>query len=113
MTNQADPPPGVMVTNAEWQIVQAILLRHVPGREVWAFGSRVGPEVGSRVKKFSDLDLAVTGDQPLPLNTLAALADDFTESDLPYKVDLVDWATTSERFRAIIKSSHVVLIPAD
>jgi predicted nucleotidyltransferase len=93
-------------------MVRAILLRHVPGREVWAFGSRVGAKDASRVKKFSDLDLAVKEDQPLPLNTLAALADDFAESDLPYKVDIVDWATTSARFRAIIESSHIVLILA-
>jgi type I restriction enzyme S subunit len=84
----------------------------VTGREVWAFGSRVGAKDGSRVKKFSDLDLAVIGDQPLPLRTLAAVADDFTESELPYKVDIVDWATTTARFRGIIESSHVVLIPA-
>jgi predicted nucleotidyltransferase len=112
MTTQAAPPPGLMVSAAEWEAVRSILLRHVPGREVWAFGSRVGAKDGSRVKKFSDLDLAVIGDQPLPLNSVAALADAFTESELPYKVDIVDWATTSARFRGIIESSHVVLIPA-
>jgi type I restriction enzyme S subunit len=112
MTPQADPPRGLILTTAEWQIVQTILLRHVPGREVWAFGSRLGAKVGSRVKKFSDLDLAVLGDQPIPLRTLAALADDFTESELAYKVDIVDWATTSARFRAILESSHVVVVPA-
>jgi len=101
-----------MVTAAEWRIVRAILLRHVSGLEVWAFGSRAGVKDGSRVKKYSDLDLAVKGDQPLPLRTLAALADDFSESDLPYKVDIVDWATTTARFRAIIESSRIVLIPA-
>jgi len=74
MTSHADPPTGLFVTAAEWQIVQAILLRHVPGREVWAFGSRVVANGGSRVKKFSDLDLAVKGGQSLPLSTQAALA---------------------------------------
>ena len=88
MTSHAEPPTGLLVTTAEWQIVQAILLRHVPGREVWAFGSRVGAKAGARVKKFSDLDLAVRGDEPLPLGTLAALAEAFTESDLTYKVDI-------------------------
>jgi len=111
MTTQADPPPGILITTDEWQIVRAILVRHVPGREVWAFGSRVGTKDASRVKQFSDLDMAVKGDQPLPLHTLSTLTDDFRESDLPYKVDIVDWATISERFRAIIESSHIVLIP--
>jgi type I restriction enzyme S subunit len=112
MTPQTEPPDGLVVTAVEWQIVRSILLRHVPGREVWAFGSRVCTKDARCVKKFSDLDLTVKGDQPLPMRTLAALADDFTESDLPYKVDVVDWATTSARFRAIIESSHIVLIPA-
>jgi len=102
-------PPGLIITAAEWEIVQAVLMRHVPEREVWAFGSRVGSGVGGRIKKFSDLDLAILGDHPLPPGALAGLSDDFTECDLPYKVDLVDWATTSERFRKIIEAAHVVL----
>jgi predicted nucleotidyltransferase len=89
----------------ELEIVREILRRHVPEREVWAFGSRVK----GRVKPYSDLDLAFLGDQPLPLSTQVDLAEDFSESDLPYKVDIVDWATTSERFRQIIRSEYVVL----
>ena len=98
-------PAGLLITTAEWEIVRATLRRHVPERAVWAFGSRVK----GGAKPFSDLDLAVLGDEPLPLLTQAALAEDFSESDLPWKVDVVDWATTSERFRAIIEDSHVVL----
>jgi len=39
------------------------------------------------------------------------LADDFSESDLPFKVDIVDWATTGERFRKIIEAERIVLQP--
>jgi predicted nucleotidyltransferase len=99
-------PTGLAITESEWQIVQAILMQHLPEREVWAFGSRV---LG-KPKPFSDLDLAVHGAQPLPAATLADLTGAFTESDLPYKVDIVDWATTSERFRVIIAATHVVLL---
>lgn len=49
------------------------------------------------------------GDAPLPLATAAALAEAFSDSPLPFKVDLVDWATTSERFRAIIAKEKVVV----
>jgi type I restriction enzyme S subunit len=45
----------------------------------------------------------------LPLSTRSDLAEDFTESDLPFKVDLVDWATTSARFRAVIEGERVVV----
>jgi type I restriction enzyme S subunit len=39
----------------------------------------------------------------------ASLRDDFTESDLPFKVDVVDWATTSDSFRRIIARNKVVV----
>jgi predicted nucleotidyltransferase len=72
---------------------------------VWAFGSRVKGDP----KPFSDLDLAILGDKPLTLSTLAELADDFSESDLPFKVDIVDLATTGEAFRKVIEAERVVL----
>jgi type I restriction enzyme S subunit len=48
-------------------------------------------------------------DEPLPLAVRAALADDFSESDLPWKVDVIDWATTSASFRRIIEGHRVVI----
>jgi hypothetical protein len=44
------------------------------------------------------LDLAIITDRPLTPDVRSALAEDFSESDLPWKVDVVDWATTSEAF---------------
>ena len=82
-----DTPP-IDVRPEHWCIVRSILRWHVPDREVWAFGSRAR---GS-AKAYSDLDLAVIGKTPLPLRISAALAEDFSESDLPWRVDVVDWA---------------------
>lgn len=45
----------------------------------------------------------------MALQRIAALAEAFSESDLPWKVDIVDWTTTSERFRRIIERDNVVL----
>lgn len=87
------------------QLVLDILAKNVPDREVWAFGSRVQ----GRAKPYSDLDLAVLGDLPMGLDVLAALTDDFAESDLPIRVDIVDWATTKNNFRQIIGKNKVVL----
>lgn len=89
----------------ELEIVHGILQRHVPERAVCAFGSRVQ----GKAKPYSDLDLVVLGEEPLALSTRAELAEEFSESDLPFKVDIVDWATTSERFRQIIRKEYVVL----
>lgn len=91
------------------ETIKAILRRHVPGREVWVFGSRAT----RTAKKYSDLDLAVIGEVPLALGQLALLENDFDESELPFKVDVVDWATTSESFRQIIRRTAVVLFPTD
>ena len=87
------------------QIVRDILHKHVPQYEVWAFGSRAK----WMAKQYSDLDLAVITDNPLSLSVSASLSDDFSESDLPWKVDVVDWATTSESFRKIIERDKVVV----
>lgn len=97
--------PKIVISPAEWAIVHDILQRHVPGRKVWAFGSRAK----WTSKEFSDLDLAIIGDEPLPITTLASLSEDFSESELPYKVDIVDWATTSPSFRKVIGKDKVLI----
>jgi type I restriction enzyme S subunit len=97
--------PLIDVRPDHWAIVQGTLQKHVPQCEVWAFGSRAK----WTAKPYSDLDLAVICDQPLSFAVSAALADDFSESDLPWKVDVVDWATTSGPFRAIIQRDKVVV----
>jgi len=93
------------ISSSDLRTVCDILRRHVPDREVWAFGSRVA----GKAKPFSDLDLVVMGEAPLGLSVSAALSDDFSESDLPFKVDVVDWATTSPAFREIIKANRVAV----
>lgn len=97
--------PKIVISPSEWAIVRDILQRHVPDREVWAFGSRAK----WTSKEFSDLDLAIIGDEPLSITTLASLSEDFSESELPYKVDIVDWATTSPSFRSVIERDKVVI----
>ncbi len=89
----------------EQKIVLAALARHIPTDEVWAFGSRTT----GKHKPFSDLDIVVVRDQPVPLDTLAALAEELSESALTCKVDIVDWASTSEAFRKLITQHYIVL----
>lgn len=95
--------PPVALTRVESGVVLGILNQIVPDHGVWVFGSRAG----STTKPFSDLDLVVLGDQALSLQTLANLREAFSESDLPYRVDVVDWASTSDEFRAVILRQHV------
>jgi|GEM_PF-6413075 len=95
-----DKPANLLVSSAEWQLIRQILQAQLPGYPVWAFGSRVnGP-----CKAFSDLDLAIISQQPLPLNLMAAVAEAFSDSDLPYKVDLLGHYRTLQLHRRI--SAH-------
>ena len=63
-------------------------------------------------RKTSDLHLALMTREPLDIARMAQLRAAFTESDLPFRVDIVDWASTSESFRKIVDCGHVVLRPA-
>lgn len=99
-----DTVPDIDVTPAQWAIIEDILVRHVPQHAVWVFGSRAR----RTAKPYSDLDLAVMTSHPMPLDVRAAIMDSFSESALPWKVDVVDWATTSESFRKVIEQHKVV-----
>jgi predicted nucleotidyltransferase len=96
---------SVTITEEELRIVDAILTEHVPDAAVWAFGSRVT----GRARPYSDLDLVIETDEPLRLAAIAALREAFTESELPWKVDLLDWSTISDDLRAEIRSQRVLL----
>ena len=89
--------------------VLAILGRLVPSYEVRAFGSRVAETAA----KFSDLDLAIMTEKPMDIGRLAILKEAFKESNLPFKVDVLDWAATGESFRALIIKSSVLLQGGD
>ena len=97
--------PRIEIRPEHWSIVRDILREFVSGREVWAFGSRAL----FRAKKHSDLDLAILGEEALSLTILAGLRDAFAESDLPFRVDVVDWVMMGEGFRRIIERDRVVV----
>jgi type I restriction enzyme S subunit len=91
-------------------ILLDILDRLVPaGLEVWAFGSRAR----WTARETSDLDLVLRNPAQLETRLETGLLDDlkeaFEESDLPFMVDLLDWATVSEKFRKVIERDYVVV----
>ncbi|MCS6772359.1 MAG: nucleotidyltransferase domain-containing protein [Kiritimatiellae bacterium] len=75
----------------------------MPECKVLAFGSRVE----GNAKAYSDLDLAIVGERVLPFKTVWRLREAFEESDLPFRVDVVDWHAVSEKFRDVIKKRSV------
>ena len=85
--------------------LEALLCEHLPGVEVWAYGSRVN----GRSHDGSDLDLVLRG-RGLDEIELSALAD-FTQalhdSTIPFLVEARDWARLPERFHREIERAYV------
>lgn len=87
------------LTGHQLAAVKAILDAHLPAAtSASIFGSRAG----GTPKPWSDLDLVLEGTSALPLSVLAAMAEAFDESALPWKVDIIDRAATSEAFARMI-----------
>lgn len=85
------------------RLVLDILDACVPAEaEVWVFGSRAT----GKARRYSDLDLAIDAGQPLEPGKLGELSEAFSESDLPYRVDIVDWRRISPEFRELIASDR-------
>ena len=103
----ASRPPALQLTADQYQLVSALLRRHLPEEtEVWAYGSRTK----GTARPWSDLDLVIMGDQSLRI-ALEQLREAFEESDLPFRVDLFLWDDLPENFRKNIEQHHIPLNP--
>lgn len=87
--------------------IKALLHAHVPHADVWAYGSRVTGDSHAA----SDLDLVLRNPQN-PLEETGALYDlkeAFIESNLPIRVDIMDWARIPASFHREIERVYVVV----
>lgn len=91
----------LIMEDRHWKIISHILAKYP--YTFYAFGSRAK----GTPKPLSDLDLCYFED--IPINALAHLAEDFEESNLPYKVDIVDWKSCDEVFRGLIQRDLVFI----
>ena len=87
------------------ETVRRILAEHMPDCEVRAFGSRAKWEG----QDYSDLDLAVVCDDAAIRRDIESLKQAFKDSDLPIRVDVLDWHAITEDFRKAIESDCEVL----
>jgi predicted nucleotidyltransferase len=91
------------------QIVLEILRTHLPqGIQAWVFGSRAT----GRARLYSDLDLAIDVGRRLMIDERARLTEAFSDSNLPYRVDVVDCQDLDDRWRAVIEAERISLIDA-
>lgn len=85
------------------EVVRRILGRRLSGAEIRVFGSRTT----TRAKRYSDLDLVIMGSHGLSDQTLAELTLDFEDSDLPFRVDILQWKDAPANLRRSIRESAV------
>ncbi len=99
--------PGTMIDlkPKHLETVRDLLASHVPECEVRAFGSRVN----GMAKSYSDLDLVVIGTANLDRNRLELLREAFMDSELPFRVDVLDWNVIPESFKRIISRRDEVI----
>ena len=94
------------VTPGYLQIIKDIIKKNIPEYEVRAFGSRVT----GKAKTYSDLDLVIMSSIPVDKKILYATEEDFAESNLPFRIDILDWQTIPESFQKIINEKYESII---
>jgi predicted nucleotidyltransferase len=97
---------SIDLSQDELAIVRDILRAHLPAdTRVWVFGSRAT----GTARRYSDLDLALEADGPLGFEVVGAVTEALSESDLPFKVDVIDLRSVDPAFRTLIGPNMVAL----
>jgi uncharacterized protein len=104
------PPQKLDLHPDHLKILCTLLLQYLPDSEIWAYGSRVN----GNGHDASDLDLVVRQPNNLEQQTreIDELQDALSESNLPIRVELVDWARIPVSFHREIEHAYVVVQPA-
>ena len=90
------------IDKSQLALLKALIKNCVPGKTVWAYGSRVTGGAG----KKSDLDLAVFGCYSAQIADLKIALE---ESPLRVSVDVMDWERIPPSFKENIKQNYTVL----
>ena len=102
----ADPVPSLQPRHADE--LRRLIATHLPQEEVWAYGSRIA----GTAHDTSDLDLVVRhpGDLKMPQGSAFwDFKEAISESNLPFLIELFDWARLPSTFWESIARQHVVL----
>jgi predicted nucleotidyltransferase len=89
------------MTNDELTLaIKKIVHQELPNAQVFFFGSRVK----NTHRPNSDIDILINASKKLTLTKLALLNDLFTESNLPFIIDLHDYHALTREFLSHIKN---------
>lgn len=103
-------PAALAIAPRHLAMLHEVLRAHLADVEIRAYGSRVNGES----HEASDLDLvALLPERGMDAFTrLHAAREALTESNLPIRVDLLDWNSIPAAFQREIERAYVVIQPA-
>ena len=89
-------------------LLESLFQEHLPGVEVWAYGSRLT----NLCHDGSDLDLVLRGPglQEIPIEKLLDFRHALQESLIPFLVEAHDWTHLPKRFHKEIERDFVRLV---
>ena len=90
------------------EILFSLLTQYLPNTTIWAYGSRVT----GHSQPWSDLDLVLFsgGEQKCRISLLKEALE---ESNLSFRVDLLEWDSLPDNFKTNISASSTVLVKAE
>lgn len=86
----------------DWMLIKTILAKYP--YQFYAFGSRVK----HKAKHLSDLDLCYK--ENISDRVISKIMEEFEESNLPFKVELISWNNCTPAFQRQIENDLVPLI---
>ena len=93
----------IKVTDAELETILNILKKYFTSTKLLIFGSRIT----NSIKEFSDLDIALKAEKKLPFKALNRAIEDLEYSNLPFRVDIMDYNSISTEFQKIIDDNNI------
>jgi len=88
-------------------LLENLVRQYLPDIEVWVYGSRIN----GRSHDGSDLDLVLRSPDLMPIDSrkFQAFIDALRESNIPFLVDVRDWARLPKDFQGEIQRNYLIL----
>lgn len=95
----------IALEEEQLNILKNILKKYFNNQEIRVFGSRYK----HTNKPFSDIDVVIVGKEKIDIITFSKVKEELQESDLKYRVDLLDWNSISEEFKKVIEEGYEII----
>lgn len=95
----------IALEDEQLNILKNILKKYFSNQEIRVFGSRYK----HTNNEFSDIDVVIVGKEKIDISTFSKVKEQLQESDLKYRVDLLDWNTISDEFKKVIEEGYEII----